>query len=62
MAAPPFWGWRIRPTPSLLAEPSRPRDIIFVVWWRGRFGGKGRYLFGDDWWGGEAGKAPEVRS
>ena len=45
-------GWRIRPTPSLLAEPSRPRDIIFVLWWRGRI-----------WWGwdSEAGKAPEVR-
>ncbi len=29
MAGPLLGGWRIRPTPSLLAEPSRPRDIIF---------------------------------
>ena len=28
MAGPPLGGWRIRPMPSLLAEPSRPRDII----------------------------------
>ena len=28
MAGPPVGGWRISPTPSLLAEPSRPRDII----------------------------------
>ena len=24
-------GWWIRPTPNLLAEPSRPRDIMFEV-------------------------------
>ena len=41
VAGPPDLGCWIRPTPSLLAEPSRPRDIIFgggrgggdLVWW-----------------------------
>ena len=64
MAGRPLGGWRIRPMPSLLAEPSRPRDIILgcgggrllSFWWRGR------------WWsvgGGVAGrrmKAPEMGS
>ena len=28
-ADPPSAGWRIKPTPSLFAEPSRPSAIIF---------------------------------
>ena len=30
-AGPPYLGWRMMPTPSLLAEPSRPIAIILMV-------------------------------
>ena len=30
VAGPLDLGWRIRPTPSLLAEPSRPRAIMLT--------------------------------
>lgn len=42
VARPPDLGCWIRPTPSLLAEPSRPRDIIFGGGRGGWCGGGGR--------------------